>query len=321
MVTETLSLESLKELYRRALLDPDIKPLEYGLKKAGYNASRTIDFVRRFARGGYSDALWSPLASAATPGKPSDARASSLARCLLLPAALKAMERVPELPVSDFVKRCFWEEFRFIVQPAKQWREQFRPTGFPFRAMCKIVLLERVPAGQLHWEVSGFPRSWLLKVPTRDLPRVFLFLAKKMRGLGPYFVTHFPLRTPVLMRRATWKSWHAVAETLLLQPEIKGLMGASWMADPGLARVSPHLSWVVDDKVAAHALVTTIGRAKPREGFLEGSPHRTALYTSGQWSPRIGLTLWARDDIIAWAKAHNELSGPARPRPSEPTAL
>ena len=108
---------------------------------------------------------------------------------------------------------------------------------------------------------------------------------------------------------------------VLTHGEIKGLMAASWMVDPGLARVSPHLSWMVDDKVAAHALVTTIGPAKPREGFLEGSPHRTALYTSGQWSPRIGLTLWARDDIIVWAKAHNELSGPARPRPSEPTAL
>ena len=113
--------------------------------------------------------------------------------------------------------------------------------------MARIATLSRFPAGQLDWEVSGIPRSWLLKVPRRSLPRLVSSILFELRGFQPAFFSHInPNRRNqgILLERESLRSYHRMARSMERQPEIKGLITASWLHSPDTFAVSPHLAWL-----------------------------------------------------------------------------
>ena len=166
----------------------------------------------------------------------------------------------------------------------------------------------RFPAGQLDWEVSGLPRSYLLKMPARDLPRVIRTVLVDMRGLRPCYVGHMGVRRyPLLFVEAeSHRSYHRMAQSMALQPDVKGLLMTAWFHSPETIRVSPHLAWTNRTPLAHGAVLTDLGPAGPRDGFLTGSPDRQRLYDAGQYRPTIGVIIWPRPALLAWAAAHPE---------------
>jgi hypothetical protein len=217
------------------------------------------------------------------------------------------MKQLSQFPLCPSVKELLCEVFRFFAKPPLSATDQFRPDlNYASRALCKVSILERFPAGQLDWEVSGLPRSYLLKVPAKQCLRLAYWVAAELKGFAPCFFAHVGIRRPplFLLERESNRSYYRMAKSMELQPSIKGLITASWFHSPEIARVSPHLAWTNKVPLENGALVSTIGPADPSSGFLTGSQERRMLYESGEFKPTVGLVIWPRKRIIAWAASH-----------------
>jgi hypothetical protein len=233
-----------------------------------------------------------------------------LERKLLLEEALLALSRLNELPVDETVKQMFCKEFLFIAQPTEESLPRFALSGYTFVAMGKIVLLNRFPAGHYHWEVSGFPRSWLPKIPFHLLPATLRFLLTQTGGFKPWFVSHMRGTgpgTPFLVESEFKKSFYRMALALKKQPHIRAISADSWLHSPETHRVSPHLAFLNRIFVEAGGFVTDLGPASPQDGFAQGNKQRAELYRLGEYKPTIGVAMCSRAHAIAWAEEHPEL--------------
>lgn len=244
-----------------------------------------------------------------------DVNAEPFVRTVLIQAGLGALDRLAALPVDASVKRLLCDAFRLIAKPGRASPTYFRPDqDETARGLCSFVLLKRFPAGQLDWDVSGLPRSDLLKVPPRDWARVLYWVAVKLGGFAPCFVAHTGVRRYrlVFLERESNRSYYKMAKSMRLEPAIRGLIVASWFTAPETARASPHLAWTTRTPCEHGALLTTTGLAHPDSGFLIGSPERRELYEKGEYVPHVGLLIWPRRDLIAWAESHPEFADDGR---------
>ena len=231
-----------------------------------------------------------------------------LAHALLLAASLHALTKVPSLPVSDAVKELFVEEFLFFAAPPAAWRARFRFSDVRFQEMGRIATLQRFPAGQYHWELAAFPRSWLPRVAQRwaAVTRAFL----PMRGFGPLFELHLNDRRKnrvMLLEKETALSCYRAARSLALQPAVKGIMTSSWFYCGSTGVVTPHLAWLRGFFLEAGAVALDLGEAPADAGFLVGSPDRRRLYEEGSYRPQLTCMLWPRRSVLQWAEQHAEL--------------
>ena len=238
-------------------------------------------------------------------------------RAARLPAASAAIERwllahtaaatlsSTRKPLGETVLNRTCEEIASLLDDARATEETLLVTGIRFREFAKMVTGRRFSAGLFHWDVCGVSRSWLLKVPWRDVPGMVRALAR-LRGLGPVMFPHLnPRRQPGRLEEpAISDALAAMAETLESRPDLRGLVAASWLRSPDVHRVSPHLAAVNAPIVAAGGFVTTIGAAPPDCGVFERSRERERLYRQGRFTPTTGLVIWPRADMLRWWRSH-----------------
>ena len=233
------------------------------------------------------------------------ADSAAIERWLLVHAAA-AMLSSPRLPLGGVVLSRTCAEIASLLDDAWVTDETLLVTGIRFREFAKIVTGRRFSAGLFHWDICGVSRSWLLKVPPRDVAGLLRALAK-LRGLGPAMFPHLnPHREPGhLAEPAISDALAAMAETLESRPDLRGLVAASWLRSPDVHRVSPHLAAVNAPIVAAGGFVTTIGAAPPDCGVFEYSRERGRLYQAGRFKPTTGLVIWSRADMLRWWRGYH----------------
>lgn len=262
------------------------------------------DLVSQTARTALPCEMWDTMAQACEKhGIPENSYV--LQRFVLLTAGLPNLFRIALLPLAEEVKSRLLEQFLYVCAPDREIATLLNPRQYGFRVMCKFMRLERFPSGQSDWELSGFPRSLLARMPLRDLPRALKCVLLRAGGHRPYFEAHTAFRRdlPILTPEDERKTFRLVAESMRLQPAIRGYISAAWFLDPHLPAVSPHLAWMSDwlrECERFGAVWTTIGGAGENAGFLVGDRHRRRLYESGKWKPVTGLLLWARTDLLDW---------------------
>ncbi len=241
------------------------------------------------------------------PAEFADIPEPDLAYGLLLAASLHTIAQLAALPVSSAVKDLFLDEFLFYAAPPAAWRKRFLFSDVRFQEMGRIATLQRFPAGQYHWELAAFPRSWLPKVAQKwSAVRGALL---PMRGFGPLFELHVNERRKnrlVLLENETSLSCYRAARSLELQPGIKGIMTASWLYCESTGVVTPHLAWMRRLFVDAGATIVDLGDAPADSGFLIGSAERRKLYEEGRYRPKLSCVLWPRERVLRWAGEHPE---------------
>jgi len=92
-----------------------------------------------------------------------------------------------------------------------------------------------------------------------------------------------------------------------LQPAVRGFITCAWFHSPDTYTVSPHLAWLNQVFLENGALVATVGPDDPASGVLDRSPERRQAYENGTFKPTLGLIVWPREEMIAWAARHPEL--------------
>ncbi len=234
-------------------------------------------------------------------------------RALLMLASQYAAARVPGLPVDDHVKELFAEEFEFFANPPAAWLPRFRHDDVRYREMVRVATLRRFPAGQFHWELTGLPRSWVIK--THRVWTLLRHVVGRMGGFSPLFEFHINARRTnrlLLLEKEANFSYYLAAKSMEKQPAIRGLMLSSWLYCESTAQVSPHLAWLRSVPQDAGALAIDLGPVAEDAGFLVGSRDRRAKYEQGLYRPKLGCVLWPRANLISWAKEHPEFDVTAR---------
>ena len=237
------------------------------------------------------------------------AEGDAFERALLRCAAAETAPQIENLPVYDTVKALLRDEFRFYTQPAAG--SSFETGGYLFVTGCKVISLRRFPAGPMDWEISGFPRSWLLKMPKSDLPRVVWFLCSRVGGFAPLFFMHVarrPKNRGLLVEKEVLRSYYRMTRSLELQPSIKGILASAWFHDPAVVAANPHLAWLNRPYLEEGGLIATTGPAAADAGFSEHNTDRERRHASGQLQYRIGVAIWPRAAALGWARQHPELA-------------
>jgi hypothetical protein len=142
----------------------------------------------------------------------------------------------------------------------------------------------------------------MLKIPPRDYLRGLLAIIR-MGGFHPCLFIHItPPRSylPVLLERESVRSYQRMAECMELQPEIRGIITASWLHSEDTLCISPHLRWTNRIILENGGTVSHVGYSDPDAGFLVGSPERERLYNEGKYRPRDGLVIWPRRALLDW---------------------
>lgn len=231
-------------------------------------------------------------------------------RMLIVAAAHDAIDRLRHLPIDDRVRDLFCQNFQLYAATPDKLPETPDLGRSAFIAMARIATLSRFPAGQLDWEVSGIPQSWLFKVPKRSLPRLVASIVFELRGLQPAFFSHLnPNRRNqgILLERESLRSYHRMARSMERQPQIRGLVTASWLHSPDTFAVSPHLAWLNEVFLENGGRVVPLGPVDPDSGVLQRSPERRQAYEAGTFNPTEALVIWPREAMLAWAAGREDL--------------
>jgi hypothetical protein len=293
-----------------ALNGPELGATHARLVSAGFTEDATWALINRVTE---DPTTWTELRAlhADVLAQHPDTPPQAVERVLLLRGLRRSIRLLPELRVADSVKRLLCEHVPLLIAPSPVLRRRCDIQHNSFIGLCKLSTLRRFPAGQLTWEISGIPRSWLLKVPPRDVLKVWRHVVVNMRGLAPMFVPHLSATRKdraALLERESNRAYYRMAQSLALQTAVKGLIASSWLHSPETIAVSPHLLSFSRVLIENGAVLTTIGPADPDCGVFYRSPERKQAYDEGRFRPTTGLVLWARTDMLAWAAAHPELA-------------
>ncbi len=134
--------------------------------------------------------------------------------------------------------------------------------------------------------------------------RCLYYVYAKLGGLQPLFRTHVDSRFPKGFDEAgNDASYLRIAELLRQHPHIRGTVGTSWFYDPQLERVSPHLAYLRTRPLERGAFLRYDGPGDIHtKNALATSKTRRQLYEAGDYVPTGYTMLWARSDILRWAK-------------------
>jgi hypothetical protein len=98
-------------------------------------------------------------------------------------------------PLGNAVLNWTCAEIALLLDDAWASEETLHVAGIRFREFAKMATGRRFSAGLFHWDICGVSRSWLLKVPPRDVPGLVRALTK-LRGLGPVMFPHLNPHRP-----------------------------------------------------------------------------------------------------------------------------
>ena len=230
-------------------------------------------------------------------------------RLALLTAMAQFDQRSQQRSLTPTVRQYFEQYFDAILaemeKPKKRYYLHENDAFAKDFAVCRMKLW---PCGvELVDERSTVPRRVLLTGNLRRFLARLRFFAFKVGGLGPLFETHVhPRFTKDFTPESYDNLYRTIAELLEVNPTIKGIVSGSWWHDPALEHISPNLRFL-----------TTVPEAGGAQSFCVGtnpiavqdatrfSIERTKLYKEGTYTPQVYLLVWARADLLRWARQHD----------------
>ncbi len=288
---------STREIIEQFLGGPDVLAVAGQAAQSGLNADEAPALVESIVEARALPARWAPVWEGFGDSQ------ALLGRWLLALAAHRSLERIPEAPVAAEVRELILRSYQRIVESSRKDDGFFLPGSREFRETAEIALLRRFVAGQLHWTISGVPRSWPLRMNWRDALRT-VGTVWRMGGWRPCFEAHLPKRNATFVIESHFKRSHLLmAQSMELQPGIRGLIGSSWFYSDETVEITPHLAWLRNFYLANGAILVHLGLAARDAGFLDGSAKRRELYENGTYRPRNAMIVWPRGAMLSWARS------------------
>lgn len=207
------------------------------------------------------------------------------------------------LPVS--IARLYPRDIsRITAQMDKLSHSHFDLSNDAFLKDMAILTHRLIPVGAEFAEPnSGIPRRTLFKGGIEQFIRGLSFVTFKCQGFYPFFALHTHDLSLEDFHPEGWiQTYRRLAELLVLNPEVKGWLSASWFLDPKLQAISPHLSylWQIPVENGGALFFVDLDR-EGKSGALSKSPTRRHLFIEGRYVPAIYMRVWPRRSLIDWS--------------------
>ncbi len=235
------------------------------------------------------------------------AQNDQLERVLLAMLAARQAPSLEQLPVHPWVRSKLRDELRTLGQGGDK---NPTPVGeYLFEVRRNYAALRRFPAGPFDWVVSGIPRGWLLEARGLAMVRQGWFVLRRMKGFSPVLFLHVaprPRNRSLVLEKEVMRTYYRVAASLERQPEMLGIVLASWFLDKQALAAMPYLEYIHRPVVSGGGLITELGWAPPDSGYLDHHPERAEQAQRGEIRYRIGAGLLPREAALRWMGAHPE---------------
>ena len=169
-----------------------------------------------------------------------------------------------------------------------------------------ILTFRLIPVGAEFAE--PWSAIWKQQVLTSRASQVFKavnFFMLKRNGFSPYFQLHMHQESHAdFHEEGCMQTFRRLAELLEQNPDHRGWFSSSWLIDPALEQISPHLSHMrTVPENNGGAIFYMEDDPTGKTGALATSRTRRRMFKSGLYQPRIFLRVWPRSSAIAWWKA------------------
>lgn len=189
------------------------------------------------------------------------------------------------------------------TEPADRFNLELHSLRCDFRILC----FSRIPVGPNHIEIGGVPRSLFFRGGVSQTIRVFKML-RKTRGFMPFYQTHMShdVNRYNFLRRsgpdARDEVFRNIAHCLAINPGIRGFICSSWLNDPQLDQVSPHLAFYRRRPLQNGAFLFRYGATQGAyRKALTNSVTRNAVFHQGRYIPTTCIVVWPRESLLRWA--------------------
>lgn len=165
-------------------------------------------------------------------------------------------------------------------------------------ALCRQKMF---PAGaRIVEESSGVPRSLAFRGGLNQALRFLRATFMQSGGFTGFYQVHTHLLELDEFNPEGWENMFLwVAEMMEINPHIRGVFCASWLYDPALENISPHLAYMSGGAKEKGAFLF-FGDCDPHSGALVKSRTRRRLYAEGKYIPKTYYLVWPRVVALDW---------------------
>lgn len=185
---------------------------------------------------------------------------------------------------------------QFVV--TSQWQDYAPDVFYKDLALARLKLFPAGPA--LVDCYSGISLRQGLSLDIRQSWR-FIRLLQQLGGRVGYYQTHVHLPLLPAFDHNGWKhAYQLIAQMLKQYPSIKGVFSVSWLRDPQLAEISPHLAYLNQGLIELGAQAFYCGIDTSGDALVK-SRHRQQLFQQGKYQPQRVLLIWPKAALLRWA--------------------
>lgn len=218
--------------------------------------------------------------------------------------------RFPASAAEDFAR---WHARIISTDPAEPRYAKPGETLFKDLAAARGT---HMPAETWLVVEAGLSRRFFVTGGPMQAARALAFQLRHGAG-GRWLTAHLNDFETARFSEAGFRAMIVKAADLMAgDPGVRGMfLGANWLYDPALPRVSPRLGFQNRIALGAGASLFFVRRDDPTSGALSKSATRRAAAERGEYWPRCFLILWPRARLLAWAERevqaaafHSEIS-------------
>lgn len=229
-----------------------------------------------------------------------------LKRALVAKLALKLPVIVKRMNLPSSILQLYPAAFGRLADFLQNIsHDQYNSTGEFFCKDVRFVLGLSIPCGVLVVDVISrvtLQSAILSAFRSRDLRGIIQYV--RVGGIGCWYRGHLDSRyTTEFNERGFDNFYIRVAELLMQNKNISGYVGTSWLYDPQLLKITPHLAFFQKRPPERGAFCLKHGTQPSDIAFaIKASENRRNLYKEGKYIPVCYSSLWPRKELIAWAE-------------------
>lgn len=132
-----------------------------------------------------------------------------------------------------------------------------------------------------------------------------------VNGTGRWYAFHIDTRNLIDFNESGWdSSYTRITDLLERNNSIRGMIATSWLLDPQLLSISPHLAYIqLRPQDRGAILIRHCSTPEDTELATMKSKTRRRLYEERKYIPVCYSYLWPRKDMIAWSRSAKQSIG------------
>lgn len=224
-------------------------------------------------------------------------------KCLVARLAVRCPDLVERMNLPPIILGLYSSAFDRLSNYLTDRKEKYSFNNDFFYKDIRFVLAMTVPCGsQVVDLTSKVPLYSVLLSVLRSKRIKPFFRYLNIHGCGNWFRIHLDSRHLDEFNKAGRdQCYKRIAELLLWDINVRGMVGTSWYYDPQLLGISPHLGYLHLDPLDRGAFLLRHSTGQNHIDLAtKTSNTRKRLYIEGKYIPICHSILWPRKEIINW---------------------